>query len=203
MIEVSIFTVVIAQPDSPSVVVLTQKGVAASILGVSSTIEMLGSSEKPIASRLSPSSAFENPVENPLFLPIWIGFGEAEAIMHLLEDRPRVRPLTHVLLANVIGSLGSRVERVVIDRVKGSTFYASICINRDGRIITIDARPSDSIALALQTNARIFVDEDVMNTAAHQFFIKVADGEELLSDPEEEATRFRSFLDSITPEDFL
>ena len=202
MIEVSVFTVVIARPDAASVVVLTQKGAAASMLGVSSMSDAFntaGGQVSPSHSSSSQPGGFE---DDPLLLPIWIGFGEAEAIMNLLEDRTRVRPLTHDLLASVIGALGSRVERVVIDRVQGSTFFASVCLNRDGRTITIDARPSDSIALALRTGARIFVDEDVMNAAACQFLVKVDDVGELISSSEEEAARFNAFIESISPEDF-
>ncbi len=168
MIEVGIFTVVVAHPEAPSVVVLTEK-------------------------RQS---------DEPQLLPIWIGHSEAEAIVTLLEKQAYTRPMTHDLLANVIGALGAKVERVVIDRVKGSTFYASICLNKEGRLVTIDARPSDSIALALRANVNIYIDEDVMNAAARQFHVKVSDGGELLVGAEPEMAEFRSFIESISPEDF-
>lgn len=199
MIEVSIFTVVVAHPDAPSVVVLTQKGAVASIFDVPSMPPL--SEDAPVTPSEKPASLPQG--EEPLLLPIWIGFGEAEAIMHLLEKESHSRPLTHDLLANVIGALGSRVERIVIDKVKGATFFASICLNRDGRIITIDARPSDSIALALRTGAPIFVDEDVMNAAARQFRVKVSDGGELLYGSEDEMDRFHSFIEQVNPEDFV
>lgn len=177
MIEVSIFTVVVAHPEAPSVVVLAEK-------------------DAPAPDLLSGG-------EEPHLLPIWIGRSEAEAIMLLLEKQPHSRPLTHELLANIIGALGSKVERVVIDRVKGSTFFANVCLGRDGRMIHIDARPSDSIALALQTEARIFVDEDVMNAASRQFKVKISDGGQLLYGSDDEMTRFHSFIESVSPEDFV
>jgi len=98
--------------------------------------------------------------------------------------------------------LGTKVERIVIDKVEGSTFFATVCLNKDGRQIQIDARPSDSIALALRTGARIFIDKDVMNAAAHQVRVKVSDGGELLYGSEDEMERFHSFIESISPEDF-
>ncbi len=84
----------------------------------------------------------------------------------------------------------------------GATFYATVCLYKDGRKIQIDARPSDSIALALRTGARLFVDEDVMNVAARQFMVKVSDGGELLYGSEDEMERFRDFIESVSPEDF-
>lgn len=237
MIEVSIFTVVVAHPDAPSVVVLTEKGSVPSALdaldanpgslsslgafdalktanapGVSGAAGDTGGATvngragaTDVAEDSTPSDHQTNALENtsePQLLPIWIGHSEAEAILLLLEDQPHTRPYTHDLLANVIGALGSRVERVVIDKVMGATFFANICLDREGRMIHIDARPSDSIALALRTGARIFVDEDVMNAAARQFRVKVSDGGELLYGSEDEMERFHSFIESVSPEDF-
>ena len=175
MIEVGIFTIVVAHPGSPSVVVLSEKS--------------------------SLDAARQESVD-PQLLPIWIGYGEAEAIMLLLEKQSHTRPMTHELLASIIGALGSKVERVVIDKVHGSTFFANVCLDRDGRKINIDARPSDSIALALRTGARIYVDEDVMNAAGRQFMVKVSDAGELLYSSTDEMERFHSFIESVSPEDF-
>lgn len=216
MIEVRIFTVVVAVPEAPSVVVLTEKGSFPENLapsGFADTYEDIASSDHLSslghhAASLSETSETADALpkkemdEEPHLLPIWIGHSEAEAIMHLLEGRPHVRPLTHDLLASTVGALGSKVERVVIDRVVKSVFFASICLNRNGRIIRIDARPSDSIALALRTKSSIFVDKDVMNAAARQFRIKVSDGGELLYGSDDEMARFRSFIESVSPEDF-
>jgi len=192
MIEVSVFTVVVAHPDAPSVVVLAEKSAVSHVFGT--------------APRLADSAALDM-LEDleliaPQLLPIWIGHSEAEAIVLLLNNQSHARPLTHDLLASVIGVLGSEVESIIIDRVVGSTFYATVCLNKDGRLIQVDARPSDSIALALRTGARILIDKDVMNAAAHQVRVKVSDGGELLYGSEEEMERFHSFIESISPEDF-
>ncbi|MDR1088397.1 MAG: bifunctional nuclease family protein [Coriobacteriales bacterium] len=215
MIEVSIFTVVLAHPAAPSVVVLAKKGpvchateapgisggagAAEASADVSAAVGAAGVAERPLSS--APASGPDT--ADPQLLPIWIGHNEAEAIMLLLENRPHVRPLTYDLLASVIGTLGSRVEHVVIDRILDATFFATVCLDRDGRMIHIDARPSDSIALAIRTGARIFVDEDVMNAAARQFRIKVSDGGELLYGSTEEMERFHAFIESVSPEDFI
>ncbi|MDR2493300.1 MAG: bifunctional nuclease family protein [Coriobacteriales bacterium] len=132
----------------------------------------------------------------PCVLPIWIGPTEAASIGVALEGQARLRPMTHDFLANVIYALNSTVERVVIDRVEGSTFYATVCLQRDGRVINLDARPSDSLALAVRMEAPVFVDEDVLNKASYPYsFAKEADGEKAMEE-------FRSFIESISPEDF-
>jgi len=209
MIEVNIFTVVVAHPDAPSVVVLAEKGTVSRIFGDSYKAAVLGKendAQNQESLEASLPVSFDG-IEDidltaPQLLPIWIGHNEAEAIVLLLDNKAHSRPLTHDLLASVIGALGSKVERVVIDKVVDSTFYATVCLNKDGRSIKIDARPSDSIALALRTGARIFIDKDVMNAAAHKVRIKVSDGGELFYGSEDEMERFHSFIESISPEDF-
>jgi len=217
MIEADIFTVVVAHLESPSVVVLAEKDVASRLLGT----------EKDVASRLfgmTPAAVDsvdarykratgsagtihlawkqDDDLVVPQLLPIWIGKSEAEAIMLLLDGQSHTRPQTHDLLANVIGGLGSKVERVVIDKVTGSTFFATVCLNKEGRMVQVDARPSDSIALALLTGARIFIDKDVMNAAAHDVKVKLSDAGDLLCDSDDEMVRFHSFIESISPGDF-
>ncbi len=94
-------------------------------------------------------------------LPIVIGLAEAAAIkMHVSNIKPP-RPLTHDLLKNIIEETGFRLDKIVITRLEGNTFYARICLSGDKRTVDIDARPSDSIALALRAGAPIFVEEDV------------------------------------------
>lgn len=99
-------------------------------------------------------------------LPIWIGPGEASAIAMQLGNMAFSRPLTHDLLVSVLGGLGGRLERVLITRVEASTYYAELIILRDGETISVDARPSDSIAIALRANARIFADEGLLEPAS-------------------------------------
>ncbi len=98
------------------------------------------------------------------FLPIWIGFPEANAIAIVLEGIVTPRPLTHDLFKNSIEKLGYKISRVVIDDLKDNTYYAHIYfinIETDEEI-GIDARPSDAIALALRFKAPIFADENLL-----------------------------------------
>jgi len=129
-------------------------------------------------------------------LPIWIGPAEAASIGIALEGQTHLRPMTHDFIATIIRAFDSEVERVVIDRVEGSTFFATVYLQHKGRVLNLDARPSDSIALALRVNAPLFVDEDVLNSASYPYdFSKENNTEAAMSD-------FRSFIESISPEDF-
>src|SRR5215207_234779 len=126
-----------------------------------------------------------------LFLPIWIGVPEAKAIAIRIEGVELPRPMTHDLLRLVLESLGGRVEKIVISDLKDNTFYALIHVQRDGHAVTIDARPSDAIALALRANAPIFVLKTVMEKAqAVDLAAQVSDEEKL-----------KKWLEEISPED--
>jgi bifunctional DNase/RNase len=129
-------------------------------------------------------------------LPIWIGPTEAASIGIALEGQPRVRPMTHDFLASIIDALHANIERVVIDRVEGSTFYATVTLGQDGKTIAVDARPSDSIALAMRTQAPLFVDEDVLNSSSFPYLFSDTDSRETALE------EFKGFLESISPEDF-
>jgi uncharacterized protein len=95
-------------------------------------------------------------------LPIWIGPGEASAIAMHLADMKFSRPLTHDLLVSVLRGMGGRLDRVVISRVADATYYAELVVVRSGEEISVDARPSDSIAVALRTDARIYANEELL-----------------------------------------
>jgi bifunctional DNase/RNase len=95
-------------------------------------------------------------------LPIWIGPGEASAIAMYMADMHFPRPLTHDLLVSVLKGLGGRVQKVLITRVEKSTYFAEIIVQRDGDVFSLDARPSDSIAVALRVSARIFADDSLL-----------------------------------------
>ncbi len=99
------------------------------------------------------------------YLPIWIGPYEAEAINLELQHVETPRPLTHDLLKNVIEALGGTVRYILVSALHDNTFYARIVVDVDSRRIEIDARPSDSIALAVRVQAPIYVAEDVMEQA--------------------------------------
>jgi bifunctional DNase/RNase len=108
-------------------------------------------------------------------LPIWVGVFEGTAIELQIEKVETPRPMTHDLLKSVIASLGGEVERVVVCELKENTFYATIDIRMPDRVVTIDARPSDAIALALRTGTRVFVEEAVMQSVKRDADTGVAD----------------------------
>lgn len=127
------------------------------------------------------------------YLPIWIGAGEATAIALALEGVEPQRPLTHDLLALVVARLDAAVSRVVITQLRDGIYYADLVLVRDGREIIVSSRPSDAIALAARVDAPIAVLPGVLDEA----------GVEIRDEDEEAAVeRFRSFLESVTPEDF-
>ncbi|NNF28037.1 MAG: bifunctional nuclease family protein [Gemmatimonadetes bacterium] len=95
-------------------------------------------------------------------LPIWIGPGEAQAIAMHLRGMAFQRPLTHDLLVAVMGGLGGSLQRVLITRVENSTYFAELIVEVEGRLVSIDARPSDSIALALRADARIYAENALL-----------------------------------------
>jgi len=95
-------------------------------------------------------------------LPIYIGPGEASAIAMHLGGMAFARPLTHDLLVSVLGELGGTLRRVLITSVEESTYFAQLIIDRDGEVLSVDARPSDSIAVALRLDAKIYADEALL-----------------------------------------
>ena len=102
-------------------------------------------------------------------LRIYIGEAEVLAIAYHLESVPVARPLTHDLLCSVLRALGGNLQKVVITKVEERTYYAELLVRRNGDIIGLDARPSDSIALALRAAAGIFVDEELLNAATLEY----------------------------------
>lgn len=103
-------------------------------------------------------------------LPIIIGISEVTAIKMKISGIQPPRPLTHDLLRNAITQLGASLERVVISKLEFNTFFAKLILKtRDGKLEEVDARPSDSIALALRADAPIFVADDVLNQVASSY----------------------------------
>ena len=99
--------------------------------------------------------------------PIVIGFYEAQAIDRFVKEETFPRPMTHDLFSHVIEALGARVEKVEVTNLKDSTFFAVVhLVTSDGRRVEIDARPSDAIALATASKAKIFVSEQVLEESA-------------------------------------
>ncbi|MFA6549141.1 MAG: bifunctional nuclease family protein, partial [Candidatus Margulisiibacteriota bacterium] len=99
------------------------------------------------------------------FLPIWIGIFEAAAIAMELQNVKPPRPMTHDLMINFVQSLGGALKRVLISDVKEGTFFAVVEIEKDGKTLKLDARPSDAIALAVRAHVPVFVSEMVMMQA--------------------------------------
>src|SRR6478609_10638384 len=98
-------------------------------------------------------------------LPIWVGVFEANAIQLEIERVSTPRPMTHDLIKNVLAGLDAHVHKVVVTELKEDTFYAVIWLQRDGRVISVDSRPSDALALALRMDCPIFVDEEVLKNS--------------------------------------
>jgi len=97
-------------------------------------------------------------------LPIWVGVYEANAIALEIEKVSTPRPMTHDLIKNVLSGLDAHVHKVVVTELKEETFYAVIWMEREGRVISVDSRPSDALALALRVDCPIFVEDDVLKT---------------------------------------
>lgn len=130
-------------------------------------------------------------VQSHLFLPIWIGVFEANAIALRIEGVEPPRPMTHDLLRSILEGLGGQVEKIVISDLKESTFFAVIHVRQNGSVVPIDARPSDAIALALRTDAPIFVLRSVLDKAqAVDLASQVSDEEKL-----------KKWLEEISPDE--
>jgi bifunctional DNase/RNase len=138
------------------------------------------------------------------YLPIFIGPCEAEAIAVKLQDQRVERPLTHDLLKSVITELGGQVQHIIVNDLRQDTFYARIVVEQNGQTREIDARPSDSIALAVRLDVPIFVEESVMERAGvtpeeevQSEEPEVAEGEE----GEERLSIFEDFVESLDLDD--
>ena len=129
-------------------------------------------------------------------LPIWIGEQEASSILVAVEGVATPRPLAHDLMKALLDTVDARVQRVDVVRFDGGTFYAEITLHTPRGIRTIDARPSDSIALAARTGAPIGVAREVLDEAGVP---ATAVG---FDDDDERLKEFQQFLDSVDPEDF-
>lgn len=131
--------------------------------------------------------------EGKRYLPILIGPFEATAIALALEAQPVPRPLSHDLMKGILDTLNAKLTKIVIHDIKDSTFYAKLVIEAAGEEQEIDARPSDCIALALRANAPIYVTDKIV--LEETVFDKKTE--------EEEAARFRNYIENLKPSDFL
>lgn len=131
------------------------------------------------------------------YLPIWVGQNEARSILMKLQNQEFPRPLTHDLAVNLVSELGGAMQRVTVTELRDSTFFATISLEIGGRLVEVDSRPSDAIALAIRSEAEIYASDDVIEEAAVVF-------EEAMEDtPEDEVVdKFKDWMNQITPEDF-
>jgi bifunctional DNase/RNase len=143
-------------------------------------------------------------------LPIWIGQPEAESIVMHMHNVKRARPLTHDLVRSLILGMGAQLRRVQITRVEKQTYFAELQIQRGETLVQIDARPSDSIAVALRLSAPIFAAESLLVEPGDG---TVDDGEEASEpdfsgaaverdDAELSAEQLKAYLENLRPEDF-
>ncbi len=132
-------------------------------------------------------------------LPIWIGPAEASAIAMELAGMKFARPLTHDLLKQVIVGLGADLRKVIISQVKDNTYYAELHIYRGDAVINIDARPSDSIAVALRLKAPIFTSDELLEntTIDTSELTSTETGPQAL-----DADALKNYLEKLDPEDF-
>ncbi len=130
-------------------------------------------------------------------MPIWIGLFEASAIATELEKIVFPRPMTHDLFNELLKTFEVYVDRIEIIDIRNNTFYANIYLVKEGVTYTLDARPSDAIAIALRANAPIYVDEKVIERSRNvDFGVKLNDLDKLKEE------KIREFLENLSAEDF-
>lgn len=127
-------------------------------------------------------------------LPIWVGIFEANAIALQIEKVDTPRPMTHDLIKGLLAHLDVIVTKIVVTELKDNTFYALIFLKAGGKVITVDARPSDAIALALRTDSPIFVTEEVLSKSASNTANNLSAQQ---STPED----IKKWLENLNPED--
>ena len=151
--------------------------------------------------------------ESDRYLPIWIGPAEADAIAVRLQEVAVARPLTHDLIRSIIDSLGASVDYVIVNDLSNDTFFARIMLQIDGRVMEIDSRPSDAIALAVRVQVPIYADESVLEKAGVKLDQEGQTLEAITGETREAATEvspeeleklspFRDVIEGLDLEDF-
>jgi bifunctional DNase/RNase len=145
-------------------------------------------------------------------LPIWIGKPEAESIVYHMHNVKRARPLTHDLVRSLIVGLGAQLRRAYISRVEDRTYFAELQLQRNDLLVNIDARPSDSIAVAIRLNAPIFAAEDLLRDPDEDedsdISFETDEPESTANDEVEQsaeefnAEELKRYLEALRPEDF-
>lgn len=155
-----------------------------------------------VSSSPAPSVIVLQPIEeneasdNFRIVPIWVGVNEGTQMGIALENARFSRPMTHDLFLDALTNLDAQIDHVYIHDVKDSTFYAKLILKQHNRLIELDARPSDALALAVRQSAPIFMEDDVLEKASFPYVFKK------MPDDEEEVADFRTFIEGLAPEDF-
>ena len=135
-------------------------------------------------------------IDGSRFLPIWVGAVEATAIAFAQQGVEPPRPLTHDLMNNLVNLLDATLTAVHLTEIKDGIFYATMLLrDSNGAQLTISARPSDAIALAVRSRSNILATQELLDEIGIE--IPQGDGEN------QEVEKFREFLDQINPEDFV
>ncbi|MEV1131332.1 bifunctional nuclease family protein [Agromyces sp. NPDC049794] len=130
-------------------------------------------------------------------LPIWIGGQEATSILIAIQGEHAPRPLTHDLMKTLLDTVGATVDQIEVTRIDEGTFYGEISLTTPTGSLVLDARPSDSVALAVRTEAPLFVADEVLDEAGIP-----AEMVEPHTEDEEALDEFKKFLEDVDPEDF-
>ncbi len=129
--------------------------------------------------------------DESMALPIWVGPYEATAILMAIESVELPRPMPHDLMASLVRGSGAAISYIVIHEIRDGMFFAEIVLDHDGKTSSVDARPSDAIALALRADVPILAERAVCDSAeAVASFLEEA-----------QAERYRAFLDAWNPQD--
>jgi bifunctional DNase/RNase len=142
-------------------------------------------------------------IDGVRFLPIWVGAVEATAIAFAQQGVIPPRPLTHDLMQDIVESLDATLTAVQVTAMEEGVFMASLLMrDPNGNAVSVSARPSDAIALALRTHSNILADSDLLDSVGIEIPEDVARDAMNASGDTSEMERFREFLDQINPEDF-
>ena len=148
-----------------------------------------------------PSVLVLEPVEETLpgksrVVPIWIGDNEATQLSLAINHVKLPRPTTHDLFLDAITNLDARVDHVLINKIEGKLFHAQLFIKQGDRIIKLDSRPTDAIALALRQEAPLYITQEARERASFPYLFKTSRSQE------EELESFKLFLEELAPDDF-
>ena len=135
---------------------------------------------------------FLKEIDGDMVLPIWIGTPEANAIAMELEGLKPPRPFTHDLIKNILNGFNIKLLKVVVNKIENDTYYATLVLEKDNELFEVDARPSDSIAVALRMKVPIFVEEEVMEKS----------GTSIELDDELKKKALKDYLKNMDLEDF-